>query len=115
MRWLVLVAFGFCLVGCADQHRQPPAPAHPSVEGNVHSVSGADVQTALRIVRKEIVAQYGSALPIYRVHILDCDHIEVCYWPNGIDTCAELERVRDRWTRAQYDRVVVPGGNIPTG
>jgi hypothetical protein len=106
------------LASCAEESRQPlrqpPPPSHPIIQGNINTVSRADIRTALAIVRKDIIQRDGFALPIYAVNIADHDHVQVCYWPNGIDTCAMLERIKGKWMLQPYERVVVPGANVPT-
>jgi hypothetical protein len=113
MRVLSLVG-AFAMLSCAS-HEPPPPPPHPIIQGNINNVSRADIRTCLAIVRKDIIQRYGSALPIYTVKVADHSHVQVCYWPNGIDTCAMLERVKGKWTLQPYERVVVPSANIPVG
>ena len=104
----------FAMLSCAS-HEPPPPPAHPVIEGARESVSRADIRTVLDIVRKDLITHFGSAYPIYSVRVSDHDHIDVCYWPNGIHTCAVLWRVKGKWTLQPFERVVVPNANIPVG
>src|SRR5689334_181259 len=113
MRVLSLLA-AFAMLSCAS-HEPPPPPAHPVIEGARDSVSRADIRTVLDIVRKDLITRFGSTYPIYSVRVSDRDHIDVCYWPNGIHTCAVLWRVKGKWTLQPFERVVVPNANIPVG
>jgi hypothetical protein len=113
MRVLLLLG-AFAVLSCVSQ-QAPPPPAHPLIEGNSESVSRADVRTVLDIVRKDLISRFGSVYPIYTVQVSDRDHIDVCYWPNGIHTCAVLWRVKGKWTLQPFERVVVPNANIPVG
>jgi hypothetical protein len=113
MRLLSLLG-AFAMLPCAS-YEPPPAPAHPVIEGDWESVSHADIRTVLDIVRKDLMTRFGFTYPIYTVGVSDRDHIDVCYWPNGIHTCAVLWRVKGKWTLQPFERVVVPSANIPLG
>ena len=102
------------LSSCAQE--QPPAPAHPALEGDWESVSHADVRVAMNIIRKDLIKTQGSALPIYRVRVVDRNHIQVCYWPRrDIEACAQVERVNGTWRRSQFERAIITGRSVPTG
>jgi hypothetical protein len=113
MRVLSLLG-ALAMLSCVS-HGPPPPPAHLVIEGDSKSVSHADIRTVLGIVRKDLVTRFGSAYPIYAVRVSDHDHIDVCYWPNGIHTRAVLWRVKGKWTLQPFERVVVPNANIPIG
>jgi hypothetical protein len=101
---------------CAEQ--RPPPPAHPTIEGDWDSVSHADIHAAMKLVREDVAKQYGSSLPMYRVVVVDRDHIQVCYWPSGdTEICAELYREHGKWRRPRVGepRTIITAPNVPTG
>src|SRR5258708_27310179 len=65
------------LVSCAEKP-EPPAPAHPSVGGNIDSVSAADIRAAIVTMKAEF-ARTGAYFPIYRLHVTDRNHIDACF------------------------------------
>lgn len=87
-----------------------PPPTHPTIEGDWPSVSQAEIQTALALVRDYYV-RLGSSPPApYRVVVTDRNHMKVCwYLSTHIETCDVVERVRGKWQLAQYSTIQGPG------
>jgi hypothetical protein len=83
------------------------------IEGAVHSVSSADIRTVLEIVRRDMPRSEGAVLPIYTVRVVDRNHVEVCYWPGSIETCAVVDRIKGKWTLQPVQRIMIKGLNIP--
>ena len=60
--------------GCADEPQYvrlpgpgpaaiPPPPSHPKIEGDVNSVSSADIREVIWLKQQDMVKEYGRALP----------------------------------------------------
>ena len=124
--WLcnVIVIGALALASCAPEEEsqqrqplQPLPPRHPALEGNIKSASSAEIRQILDLVRKHINKTYGSALPIYRVYVLNSSHVNVSYWAKGLQNVAYVERVNGKWkvTDTLIERAIITGRNIPTG
>ena len=63
-----------------------------------------------------MIKEYGSALPIYDVYVVDRDRVTVHYWGKGVETYGNVDRINGKWkfTGALTERTVVTGVNIPT-
>jgi hypothetical protein len=105
-----------CLFSCAQD--TSPLPAHPTIEGEWESVSLADIRTALDLVQKEVIRAYHSPRPIFRVRVVDRNHIEVCYyhaWPaRDPYACQVVIRGKYGWALPELERAIMTGRNIPT-
>jgi hypothetical protein len=99
--------FALLLAGCAEhpQTQLPRPPAHPIIEGNIKSVSSADIRFVLQLMREDMIRYRGSKFPVYTVRVLDRDHIEICYWPEGEETWASAERVKGKWKLSDKEKV----------
>jgi hypothetical protein len=108
------------LAGCAEREYQPPPPppppVQPQLQGAFRSVSQADVRAILTTTREYMVKQYGAALPIYRVFVINPRQVTVQYWVRRNNTVASLVRVGRRWkvTGIEGERIITRGRNIPT-
>ena len=111
------------LIGCtASEHSpppwtiQPPAPAHPAIEGAVKSVTSADIRAILAFMHQHIVREHGSFVPIYSVHIIDHNNASADWWDKGVHTYTPLERVKGKWQlyTTEIERIITTGINIPT-
>jgi hypothetical protein len=100
----------------SSQHVQPPAPLQPKIEGNLRSVSSADLRLALNVMRMHMAKEYGSSLSIYGVYVVDRDRMTMHYWANGVETYGYVDRINGKWrfTNAIVERNVTTGANIPT-
>jgi len=95
--------------GCVEQPRYvplrgpgpsaiPPAPRHPKIEGDVDSVSAADIREVIRLKQQELTKEYGKVLPIYTVRVHSHNHIEVEYYsPDGVSIWRDARRVKGKW------------------
>ena len=89
------------LVACAEEHLAPPPPARPVIEGDRQNVSAADIRACIAAVKRDF-SELHLDYPIYRVHVLDRDHIDVCYWPlRNLEECRHLERHKGKWNLTQ--------------
>ena len=95
MRLLVVSLFAACLEACA----QPPIPEGDvfTLYGDRHTMSDADFERALDVVREDAIKRYGAQVPITRVYVVDQNHITVRYWPKDIERWANLGRIHGRW------------------
>jgi hypothetical protein len=101
--------------GCADEPHYvrlpgpgpaaiPPPPSHPKIEGDVNSVSSADIREVIWLKQQDMVKEYGRALPIYTVRVHSKNHIEVQYWgADGVEFWRDARRVKGRW---KFDELV---------
>src|ERR1044071_212597 len=108
---LVMVVF----LGCTNEPRYrrvpspgpaaiPPAPRHPKIEGNVESVSSADIREVIRLKRQDMLKEYGKVLPIYTVRVHGKNHIEVQYWgADGIEFWRDARRIKRKWKFDELD------------
>src|SRR3954468_15553083 len=104
-----------CVLGCADEPRYtrmpgpgpaaiPPPPRHPKIEGNVQSVSSADLREVIRLEQQDMARNYGRVLPIYTVRVHSKNHLEVQYWgADGIQTWRDARRIKGKW---KFDELV---------
>ena len=103
-------ATAFIIVSCAEP--PPPAPLHPAIEGAVDSVSRKDIAQAIAVAQLYRVDSHGSALPVYRVHVIDHNHLDVCFRPPGItEACDRLERTKAKWQLSGEHTITAP--NLP--
>jgi hypothetical protein len=111
------------LIGCTAPKQspppwtiQPPAPAHPAIEGGVKSVTSTDIHAILAFMHRHIIKEHGSLVPIYSVHIIDHNNASVDWWNNGVHTYTPLERVKGKWqlSTTEVERIITTGINIPT-
>jgi hypothetical protein len=109
----ILFAALASLPACTEpESSRTAAPA--TIEGNIHSVSSADIRAVLDLVREHIKhISYPRPGPIHRVIVIDHNHIEVCYYVGG-ETCDEFARVKGHWIIPEVERKIVRGVNIPT-
>jgi hypothetical protein len=123
MRAALCVSLALSFAGCAVPEQsqppwmiQPPAPAHPAIEGAVKSVTQADIHAILAFMHQHIVREHGSFVPIYSVHIIDHNNASVDWWDNGVHTYTPLERVKGKWqlSTTEVERIITTGINIPT-
>jgi hypothetical protein len=115
MRSLLLSAFGAAvlLLSCVS-HEIPPPPAHPVVEGNWGSFSHADIHAAIAVVRHHFVEMRRPDFPIYRVNVVDRNHIEVYFHPPVLKEEGQLvERVKGKWQLGE-ERIISTWENLPT-
>jgi hypothetical protein len=118
-----LLITALLLSGCAQKQQvlppsPPPAPAHPWIEGNFKTVSSGDIRRGLDIVRKHMIEEYGSALPIYGVYVVDQNHMSIRYWAKGLQTWTYVERIKKKWQLSgdtAVELIITTGSNIPTG
>src|SRR6188474_2806007 len=94
--------------GCADEPQYvrlpgpgpaaiPRPPSHPKIEGDVNSVSSADIREVIWLKQQDMVKEYGRALPIYTVRVHSKNHIEVQYWgADGVEFWRDARRVKGR-------------------
>jgi hypothetical protein len=76
----------------------PPPPSHPKIEGDVNSVSSADIREVIWLKQQDMVKDYGRALPIYTVRVHSKNHIEVQYWgADGVQFWRDARRAKGRW------------------
>jgi len=113
------VIAAIALIGCAEQRESPPPPpppAQPLLQGAFRSVSSADITRILQLTRRYMVKEYGSALPIYFINVVDPNHVSVGYWARGQQLWKELERVSAKWkvTDAEPERIITTGANLST-
>jgi hypothetical protein len=88
----------------------PPPPRHPKIEGNVKSVSAADIRDVIGVEQQDLLKDYGKVLPIYRVHVHSRNHIEIQFWtPDGINSWRDVHRVKGKWTPDYVARVIISG------
>ena len=103
------------LASCASNHapsrQQPPAPQHSVIKGAVNSVSSSDIRHIIAFMRKHIIKEHGSLVPIYSIDVNDQNHATVWWWDNGIETTTPIERVKGKWqlSRSATERVIGPG------
>lgn len=120
-----MVAVAIALWGCASQqstsvqssqHRRPPAPSQPAINGNFQSVSAADVRSALKAMRTHMIKQYGSALPVYNVYIVSRNRMTMHYWASGLETYGYVDRINGKWkfTEVFAERAIITGASNPT-
>ena len=82
----------------------PPPPSHPKMEGNLNSVSSADIRDVIRLKQQDMVKEYGKVLPIYTVRVHSRNHIEVQYWgADGVEFWRDARRVKGKW---KFDELV---------
>jgi hypothetical protein len=119
MRALAVFASGAAavLVGCAEEV-PPPPPAEPIVDGQVHSVSRADIRTVVALAKKRLAETGRASHPIYHVHVDRSDMISVSHGrlPTPHDKTEEFlifDRVKGKWQLRDIE--IVRGFNIPTG
>ena len=103
------------VAGCADEPQYvrlpgpgpaaiPRPPNHPKIEGDVKSVSSADIHEVIRLKQQDMLKEYGKVLPIYTVRVHSHNHIEVQYWgPDGVEFWRDARRVKGRW---KFDELV---------
>jgi hypothetical protein len=86
----------------------PRPPRHPKIEGNVQSVSSADIREVIRLKQQDMLTEYGKVLPIYTVRVHSKNHIEVQYWgADGIEFWRDARRVKGKWKFDELVPVVV--------
>jgi hypothetical protein len=108
-----------CFSGCADEPSYtrmsgpgpaaiPPPPGHPKIEGNVNSVSSADIREVIQLKQQDTLREYGKVLPIYTVRVHNKNHIEVQYWgTDGIEFWRDARRVNGKWKFEELVPVIV--------
>ena len=109
LRFSISCATAFIIGSCAEH--QPP-PLHPLIEGAVHSVTREDIAHAIIVAQQYRVDAHGSPLPVYRVHVIDRSHLDVCFRPPGItEACDRLERIKEKWQLSGERTIIAP--NLP--
>jgi len=74
------------------------------MEGNLNSVSSADIRDVIRLKQQDMVKEYGKVLPIYTVRVHSRNHIEVQYWgADGVEFWRDARRVKGKW---KFDELV---------
>ena len=95
MRLLVASLFAAFFEACA----QRPIPEGDvfTLYGDRHTMSDADFERALEVVREDAIKRYGAQAPITQVYVADHNHITVRHWPKHIERWASVERIHGRW------------------
>jgi hypothetical protein len=108
VRFLMSCATMFIIASCAEQ----PLPLHPLIDGSVDSVSRKDIAQAIAVAQQYRVDDHGSPLRVYRVHVIDHNHLDVCFRPPRItEACDRLERTKEKWQLSGEHSIIAP--NVP--
>jgi len=93
----------------------PRAPHQPTIEGNVKSVSSADIREVICLKQQDMVKEYGKVLPIYTVRVHSKNHIEVEYWgADGVEFWRDARRVKGKWKFDELVLVILAVAATPT-
>ena len=120
MRSFLVGALMAALTACGSQEvkqrPQPPPPPRPEIKGAVKSVSSADIREIIAFMRKHIIKEHGSFVPIYSISIVDRNSASVVWWDNGVETITPLDRIHGRWqlSKDMIERIITTGVNFPT-
>src|SRR5438270_38024 len=75
-------------------------PPSAKVDGAVESVSSADLHAAM-LKFDEWISEVGPPQPVYRIHVVSVDRIDIHYKiapePTVPEECRSIERIKDKW------------------
>ena len=92
-----LSAAALLFASCAHEVGVRSAPVHARIEGNVRSVSSADIREALHLYLEAIAKELGSVPRAVTIHVIDHDHVEVECLFQGVQYGDAVDRVKGKW------------------
>ena len=106
----LVFAAALLFASCAYETGTRSSPAHARIEGNVGSVSSADIGRVLDLEREAMAKELGSVPPTVIIRVIDRDHIEFEYWFHGWQYGDGVERVKGKWKLFTGPRATIEAG-----